>query len=305
MADMNSGSIARIGNFAQDTPPRKDPSVVWIDTSEDPSTPKIYDPATDAWIPVNTTGQVVQETKPDLEVGLVWFEPVSDGLNMYLGGRDYWDFLQFIPDIPDSAIHQYDASEVDGLSDGDTVLTWEDQIGSVYATDVGSPTFRTDVKNGLPAIELDGSDDRFDAAFSESQPLSIIAVAQANGSDDQYWFSSDSSGNHPFVSADADGVNVDAGSGVTASNSDFTGPFRILTVIFDGTDSLIRIDGSEIDAADYGNDGISSDIHIGARDDSGFLDGFVAEFVIYDEALDAETIDGEEDRVSTKWGITI
>jgi hypothetical protein len=101
----NTTTITDQTIFAQDTQPaEKSESVIWIDTSDDPNNPRVYDKNTGAWLPVNTTATIVSQTKPAVEPGKIWFEPVSDGINMYAPSNDFWDLIQFLPDAPDTDV---------------------------------------------------------------------------------------------------------------------------------------------------------------------------------------------------------
>lgn len=105
MADMSSGSIVQKATFAQPTPPNvASESLIWIDTSKSPNRPKIYDSQTEAWIPTNTTATIVSQTRPEVQPGHIWFEPVKNGVNMYAASNNMWNFIQYLPNIPDSVV---------------------------------------------------------------------------------------------------------------------------------------------------------------------------------------------------------
>ena len=80
---------------------------VWVNLSAEPTgidRIQTYDESTDAFIPISANDTVVSEEEPEPEMGLLWFEPVDDGANLYAANSDRWEFLQFIPAIPDVVV---------------------------------------------------------------------------------------------------------------------------------------------------------------------------------------------------------
>jgi len=89
---------------------------LWVNLSADPTgidRVQTYDESTDAFIPISADRTIVSEQEPEPEIGLLWFEPVDDGANLYAANSDRWEFLQFIPSIPDSEGYLYNESELE------------------------------------------------------------------------------------------------------------------------------------------------------------------------------------------------
>lgn len=151
MADMNSGVINQRTTYAQDTPPSNNSeSVIWIDTSSDPNNPKVYDTATSAWLPVNTTATVVSQTEPEVQPGHIWFEPTANGVNMHAPSNG-WNLIQFLPDIPDSGLQHlfWGPSIIDPLH-------YPDVEGELEALSSDDPKFSS--INNRQAAVYDGDD---------------------------------------------------------------------------------------------------------------------------------------------------
>ncbi len=102
------------------------------------------------------------------------------------GFPDSW--TQFI-DVPSSLnpAAWYAADRIEGLSDGDSVSTWEDLSGHNYdATNTGSarPTYETNERNSLPVLRFNGTAqflaaDALAAEFTGTDmPMTVFTVAK-------------------------------------------------------------------------------------------------------------------------------
>lgn len=190
----------------------------------------------------------------------------------------------------------YDASQITGLSDGDPVTNWPDVSGNsrdvVQATAARQPTYRTNVTAGRPVVRFDGSNDILvtAVAVNNAQPNTYAVVVSSD-------FPTPGSGN-------AQGIvhNHNAGAGgenslfLRSDNADYgvyggalglidvvasTAGFHVVLASFNGTSSILSVDGVEF----TGNAGTleMGGIALGGRADSmsQFLDGDIAEAVVY------------------------
>ena len=210
--------------------------------------------------------------------------------------------------IPDSAIYQWDATEL-SLSDRDSVSSWTDEIGGLELT--GAATYREAGINEVPAVEFDGTDDTLDSDIdTETQGYEVLLVAFTNRADG----TSGSSllgwdGNRGFFIVnrggnDEEGIRSDGATELQAGDS--TTEPHIWSLQFDTTSSVIRRDGSDLGSGDAGDGDLSNTFALGSLDDnSNFLDGRIGEVVVYDTVLSASERADEEDRLSEKWGITV
>jgi len=171
--------------------------------------------------------------------------------------------------IPDSIVAQFDARQLSGFADGDSVTTRPDQSGNGNDAS-GSGTYRSSEINGNAAVEYDpANNDQHSVSFGSniSQRVVVFAVTQtqltSQGSKtdprgvvaadtNRSWFS-EPQGN-------GNGFNVDAGSSGTQGGTTNTNP-TLLTAIFDGANTELRDNGTtvigptDLGSADW--DGIS------------------------------------------------
>lgn len=197
---------------------------------------------------------------------------------------------------PDTAIHQYDVSELSGFSDGDEVTTIPDQIGSAdLSIQEGTAIYRESIVNGDDAIEFQG-DTFFDATgvTQMTTPNTIYLSFRYRNRDDQLPVSfgtpdanDDSTHNISIIS---DNNEIFAGSALTGSNNDVT----LITALFDGGDSILRENGTQVATGDTGTRTDTDFLRVGDRasNDDGIVfpaKGWFDELVI----IDQQDIDNE------------
>jgi len=74
----------------------------------------------------------------------------------------------------------FDAGAITGLNDGDTVSTWHDLSGNGYdGTNVGNPSYHTNMIAGKPAVYLDG-DDSFSTSLATVQDMTVFVVTKGS-----------------------------------------------------------------------------------------------------------------------------
>jgi len=217
---------------------------------------------------------------------------------------------------PGSAISQWDADALSGFSDGDTVSTWTDNIGPNDVTG-GSPVYKTGVQNGLPVVRFDGADDQLSKLPVDTTitpPYSWLAVvpeatqggagnetvvARADGNDDAWYFRWEDPPNEAWHYRSG---SITAGAGRGIDNS--AAPV-LIGGITTTSDEKLRVDGSEIEEVSTTPNDIES-IELAASFGNWYLDGSLAEVVLYDADIEADgDLQAEETRLSDKWGISI
>jgi len=207
--------------------------------------------------------------------------------------------------MPDSAIAHYDAQNSGSvITSGGSVTDWNDQEGSRDLSGTATDYVSSAI-NGNPAIQFDGTDDVLTVAFSAiSQPTTIFAVVQTDDADSfQAAFSGESS-THDIGQGISGGKQIiNAGTSVTAGTAD-TNPV-LLTAVFDGANSVLRDNGTEIATGDAGTNALNG-ISAGARTGNDFFyDGYIGELLPLNERASQTTIDEQEQRMADRWGITI
>lgn len=216
-----------------------------------------------------------------------------------------------IPDVGD--LHsRYDASE---LSTG-AISTLTDLTGNGYdMADTGSPEVLADAQNGLNVLDYAASDyHSVDYASSISQPLTIflafrIPQTESPDPDDAYIIGdTDGNGRRSFFTNYEDSGDpwaLFSGSNVVTDGASDTN-WNIATILFDGADSILRLNGTQVINADPGSDAASGLVfsalpHVGSQYEAELQLG---EFLQYPMDKSSIFSDGEQ-YLSDKWGITI
>ena len=208
-----------------------------------------------------------------------------------------------------------------GPADGDTFTQWTDKSNFAHnANPTGGattrPVFKTSILNSLSVVRFDGTNDCLSinpVAWAQSlSGMTIIAVSKFTST----------SGTRTLTTTDQEdmGIFIDTNYKVSmAGASADTGTaantsFHIHTLKFDGTQSdnatrlVYRIDKSDTSLTFTGTVGATTSasngtIFIGCDDGSEFLNGDVAEFLMFNKALSNAEITGVENYLSTKWGL--
>src|SRR5210317_1887099 len=182
--------------------------------------------------------------------------------------------------------------------DGDTFTQWTDKSNFAHnANPTGGattrPLFKTSILNSLSG-------------------MTIITVSKYT----------DTSGTKTLTTTDQEdmGIFIDtnykvsmAGASADTSTAADTS-FHIHTLKFDGTQSdnatrlVYRIDKADTSLTFTGTVGATTSasngtIFIGCDDGSEFLNGDIAEFLMFNKALSSAEITGVENYLSTKWGL--
>lgn len=215
--------------------------------------------------------------------------------------------------IPDNAIAQFDASAL-SLTDGGSVTTWTDETGNGNDLTAGNaPTFVQSSMGGQPVVRFDGSSNYLDVTFGTTytQPNTIITAIRFEGAlgtaDVPVWFDGSDSSNRHYLDNEGttDDIRVFAGASLDTGYS-VDNNAHLLTVIYNGSSSVVRVDGSQVATGDVGSQSLAG-LTLGAQWDQnvyGKID--VGEFVPYSADLSASgDLSSEESRIADKYGITI
>jgi hypothetical protein len=210
-----------------------------------------------------------------------------------------------VTDIPDSGDlqHHYIAGG-ETYNHGDEITTYTDQEGTLDLSDLGDPKYQTNVINGEPVSRYDGTDDAHqNSSSSISQPLHIFVVGKlntlSNGNNQQF------TGGTVQVQYDnsADAWGLFAGSAISGGSPDTN--FHIFTAKFDGANSYLRVDGTQLVSGDAGTNRFS-DLHLGAnKAPNQWLNGDIAEVPIHGSVLSSSAESDWETYLSDKYGISI
>lgn len=207
-------------------------------------------------------------------------------------------------EIPDSAIAHFDAqSAFSSSDDGESVSTWPDELGE-YDLTGGAPVVSADAINGNVALNFDGTDDDFsNTDFDYPQPLTIF-VAVRDTDKGRCYVVNDGDNNFRLLKWDTETPNVwrmQADDNLAGSNSQNR---TIITARFDGSNSLLREDGTETVSGDGGTNPLD-DLWVGSDSSDRYWDEAIGEILILDEAADQDTIDEQENRMADRWDASI
>jgi len=196
-----------------------------------------------------------------------------------------------VPPDQTDLLHHFAARLETGLSNNSTTTTITDHKGGNDVTG-DAVAFETNYQNGLPTFVFDGNDELTNASISLTQPFTIAFVAESEAN------------NTSQIIAAGDGfdknINMDTGAfnnkfsiqsktAITANGADDLN-FNLFITVFDGSNSLIRKNGSQIASGDAGSFDWS-EFKIGGRGDSFRFQGNLPEMLVYDgvNTTDVET----------------
>jgi hypothetical protein len=207
--------------------------------------------------------------------------------------------------IPDSEdLHaRFDAS------DKTSVSSWVNETSEADLDAFGSPTIQTSDKNGLNTVLYDGTDDYHATDWNSaiSQPYQIFVVfVNDDISLDSFLFggqgpNTTGRGDLRFNGANGDAYSIDAAN--NASGGTIDGDWHIANILFDGANSKLDIDGSNIISANAGSDNRSG-MSLGEllRATGFHFNGRVGEYLEYEK--DKTSVENDiESYLNSKWAV--
>lgn len=205
------------------------------------------------------------------------------------------------------------------LVDGDPVVEWPGASDTAYdasqATGSKQPTYKSNILNGYPVVRFDGTDDVLLTglfASALSQPTTIFLVAAVHSTSGGSYVFTDGETNRQQMKAQDHDSDSRVEWRMWADFPNLDGPepgtaFRIYVGIFNGTNSLGRMDGLEEMNGEVGTNALDR-LVLGSDEPAGgssFLDGDIAEVGVYQAALSSSEIDQVEGYLADKYGITL
>jgi len=209
------------------------------------------------------------------------------------------------PDIPDSAVAQFNAQNLSGFSDGNTVTTWPEEVSGNDGT--GSATYRPSAINGHPALEFDGSSDEFSATVGTfSQPNTIFAVVDLETSQYAAVTSerTDAGSNRHNLQYDGNNSSwaIFAGNGLTGADDQAV---VLLSTLVDGASTVIRQNGTQTASGDAGSEAFEA-VRIGFMPGANgrYFDGYIG-FVEIHDGTPTNGLTTREQEIADLWDITL
>jgi len=220
---------------------------------------------------------------------------------------------QGIPDTIPGLEVWLDANDITTITkDGaDKVSEWRSKANQGTVTQGNAPdqpTHGVTLLNGHPTVEFASLHYMQSAAFSSpfSQPNTIFVVGKRDTTlADNYFIDGIVGGSRhaDFVSA-TNTNEIFAGTGLSDGNTVNLNP-EIHTILFNTASTEFYINGVRTIAGVEGSQTLTG-LTVGASSAiAGFLDGFIAEIIIYDRLLTAQERLQVENFLSTKWAITV
>ncbi|MFY0599953.1 MAG: T9SS type A sorting domain-containing protein [Cyclobacteriaceae bacterium] len=231
-----------------------------------------------------------------------------------------------------SMILWLDASQITGVYDSNNITTWEDLSG--HGSDLiqnGQPNYIANFKNGHPAVRFNGNNEELNGTHTlTGAPVTIFSVffidkANQGSDDNDYIYSigtnnsagrqlsltrrrgNDTGDEDKYYSWDGDsthhGPSLSSQWYISTQSFSTTSTFHNLAL--NGTDQTL-----ESDYQSPGLNNVNSDITLGnfaqfSGGTNNYLEGYIAEFIMFDEELNTAQVNIMENYLSAKYDIAI
>ena len=233
---------------------------------------------------------------------------------------------EFSPDWLDGLVLWLDANAIEDLDDGEAVAQWDDLSGNYnhagQTDEARQPTYVVSGLDGMPVVQFDGIDDWMYASLDsiEFAATTLFAVTRVNS----LAASSPDTGGRVYIVAFAVSGSGWHTTEFKSTNGnwrgrtwDGTGKWVQGSAVVDNDWKLLSLTSENDDVIDFWEEGdwkgstpvgtmlTGQDIlAIGANGvPSGFLNGDIAEILIYDQALSDGEREAVEQYLSSKWGL--
>lgn len=202
------------------------------------------------------------------------------------------------------------ADGITGLSDGDPVTTWADESGegndATQATTAKKPSYETGVLNGKPVVRFDGVDDELSGiSVAKSGAYSLFVVAKKVGAITGGLLDfnrSDNFGSY-FESAGKFALNHRNTEAIYTPNVPET--WWLLSGKWDGAEIQARVNGSNGSAVTMASvltdDPMTG--RLGRLHDGYYLNGDIAEVLLYNSALNGANVSSVEGYLEDKYAL--
>ena len=229
------------------------------------------------------------------------------GAAMYFGASP----ASAAPPVTTGLTLHLDASQITGLSDGNTVNTWTDVSGSVPAnnatTSAGTPIYKTGILNGQPVVRFDNNSALQTADLSAQFPSAATSfivttidndnaytLVKANPGVDEWWRYDGNGNSYPgFFRGD----RLESYCAMPNSGS------QLFAISSSATAWEMSINGVSqgVVGANYNAGGA---LVIGNGSTGGGLNGDIAEVILYNRILDSSELLAVGGYLTAKYGLT-
>lgn len=220
----------------------------------------------------------------------------------------------FLPSSLSGLVEWLKADAITGLADNDPISTWTASAGNnATAAGTARPTYQTNEQNGLPIVRFDGVNDAMAfgnfSALTAGEVFIVIKIdndpTTGSGARSGLWTIGTDGALITLYPYD-DGVIYD-GFGSTARKTvgnptPSLASWRVYNVFSAANDWGANLDGSSLFTTATNTVGFSASCVLGAQSVA-FLDGDVAEFIMYNRKLTAPERASVLSYLETKWAI--
>jgi hypothetical protein len=195
---------------------------------------------------------------------------------------------------------------------GGYIAEWQDLVAGQHLTQSTQdykPRLDNNIRNGLPAVVLDGSDDFMTVAntmLRGNGQYTIVAVWEPEniGSIPHLFYSGALSSNGGLWLQESGGSWLHGWFGNDQTVPGATGGIKLHAIGWDGFTRYMRINGSQIQAAATGRNTVAGNFNLGrSMASNGWMRGKIYEMVIYDRWLSLADIATTETYLTDKWGL--
>ncbi len=222
-------------------------------------------------------------------------------------------FLFAVLPVTDGLVIHLDASQITGVADGAPIATWSDLSGlgndALQTLADAQPTYVTaspDV-NDLASVRFDGVDDWVDLAdVVDVNSFTLFLVGKFNSIGGDQYFISGQSGD-PVLDNRVRIAQYDWSTQFRfrAGTTDYSTPEKNTAAHTFGLNSVSDawLDGSFVDGQTNTASGLTPALSLGSYKEgsSGFLNGDIAEVVLYNRVLDAAEVAQVSAELNTKY----
>jgi hypothetical protein len=202
-----------------------------------------------------------------------------------------------------------DADAITGLSDTDTVTTWENLAETETYTSTGTPTYHTNVQNGLPVVRF-GASSHLDGTVSRTlKPCTIFVAMKWGAVGGTRVVIGNVAGNGAMnyrQSSSKQNMLSEALVNIASSTSNVVTTPAVYDASYGSAGAwLFGLNGTD-DGSGTNDQTISAAVVcIGARDSGNEIlgSGDVYEILIYDNLVSSGDRTAIRDYLTAKWGI--
>lgn len=215
------------------------------------------------------------------------------------------------------------------LSDGNAISTWNDSgprgANATQGSGTSQPLYKTNIKNGLPCVLFDGSNDYFNVTSASFSGMTVFCAANLSGSADNTAVLAMNTTGNDYGTGDACILTSPQSAGAGYFRIFWRGIYRDVTGYTYRTWCLhtnrvadagggnvtitMRYNGSQVDSNTQAASATNNPTKgvIGARlyptVQSPYLKNYLGEYIVYNSALTDTQIASVENYLNAKWAI--